>query len=129
MGTRILTVEDDERIPFGNELSYKDALRAAGGGASPALQRVERRLADRPSLKTAVDAWLSRTPIQGSNPGDADDAARRCASATSSFLTSACDPLVVASSRGVTPSSASTSGAAPASSSADAPSSQPRAQA
>jgi tryptophan 2,3-dioxygenase len=35
--------------------------------------RVERRLQDRPTLKAAIDAWLWRTPIQGSTPDDAAD--------------------------------------------------------
>jgi tryptophan 2,3-dioxygenase len=69
----LLGLEEHERIPFGNELDYRAALRGPGGGDSPALRRVERRLADRPSLKGAVDSWLSRTPIQGSNPGDPGD--------------------------------------------------------
>lgn len=70
----LMGLGDDERIPFGNESSYLDALKSHDGSASPALRRVQRRLADRPTLKDAVGAWLHRTPIQGSTPNDrADD--------------------------------------------------------
>ncbi len=69
----LLGLPDDERIPFGNEGSYLDALQSHDGSPSPARARVERRLADTPTLKAAVDVWLHRTPIQGSSPGDAGD--------------------------------------------------------
>jgi tryptophan 2,3-dioxygenase len=65
----------DERIRFGKEGSYLDALRGAGGRRSPAQVRVERRLADCPSLKAAVHGWLERAPIDGSLPGTPGDAA------------------------------------------------------
>lgn len=68
-------LDDAQRIPFGNEGSYRDALRAAGGGPSRALRRVERRLEDLPTLKQALDQWLFRTPIDGSTPEQAGDAA------------------------------------------------------
>jgi tryptophan 2,3-dioxygenase len=64
---------DADRIPFGNEGSYLDALKSHDGSPSPALQRVQRRLADTPTLKDAVAAWLYRTPIQTRTPGDPDD--------------------------------------------------------
>ncbi len=44
---------------------YQAALRGPGGANSPALERVKRALADTPSLRDAVDAWLWRTPIDG----------------------------------------------------------------
>ncbi len=69
----VLGLDDADRIPFGNETSYRAALRSADGTESPALRRVERRLQDGPSLKHAIDQWLHRTPIQGSRPGDAGD--------------------------------------------------------
>ena len=51
-----------------------EALKADDGSPSPALARIERRLAeDEPSLREAVDAWLHRTPIRGSQPVDAGD--------------------------------------------------------
>jgi tryptophan 2,3-dioxygenase len=64
-------LDDRERIPLGLEGSYKDALRAFGGGDSPALRRVQRQLADLPTLKEAIDAWLYRTPIDGVGPNGA----------------------------------------------------------
>jgi tryptophan 2,3-dioxygenase len=52
------------------EASYLEALKAADGSASPALARVQRQLADRPTLKEAIDNWLARTPIDGVRPTD-----------------------------------------------------------
>ncbi len=69
----LMGLPDEDRIPFGNEGSYLDALKSHDGSPSPALARVQRRLADQPTLKAAVDAWLYRTPIQGSSPGDPGD--------------------------------------------------------
>jgi tryptophan 2,3-dioxygenase len=69
----LLGLPDADRIPFGNEGTYLDALKSHDGSPSPATKRVEARLADVPTLKAAVDAWLHRTPIQGSSPGDAGD--------------------------------------------------------
>ena len=39
----LMGLADAERIPFGNEGSYLDALRSHDGSPSPALARVERR--------------------------------------------------------------------------------------
>lgn len=69
----VLGLLPEERIPLGHENSYMDALRHADGSPSPAFRRVERRLADTPSLKQALDDWLFRTPIQGSRPESAGD--------------------------------------------------------
>jgi tryptophan 2,3-dioxygenase len=69
----LMGLPDQDRIPFGNEGSYLDALKSHDGSPSPARARVDRRLADAPTLKAAVDSWLSRTPIQGSKSGDAGD--------------------------------------------------------
>lgn len=69
----LMGLEHDQRIAFGHEDSYLRALRGPGGTSSPALERVERRLADRPSLKEAIYAWLIRTPIQGSRSGTPGD--------------------------------------------------------
>lgn len=68
-------LDEDERIAFGNEASYRDALRGPGGASTPALERVERRERDRPTLKDAIYAWLARTPINASSPGSPDDEA------------------------------------------------------
>lgn len=69
----LLGLDDQDRIPLGNEGSYLDALKSHDGSPSPALARVQRRLAETPNLKQAVGDWLSRTPIQGSVPGAPDD--------------------------------------------------------
>ena len=52
----LLGLDDDQRIGFGkgNGGSYRDALRAADGGPSPASERVDRRRGDLPTLKEAV---------------------------------------------------------------------------
>ena len=59
----ILGLDDSQRVQLGAEGSYKDALRERDGSASPALRRVEARLADKPSLRDVVYAWLIRTPV------------------------------------------------------------------
>jgi tryptophan 2,3-dioxygenase len=61
----LLGLDDSLRIPLGREGSYLEALRAQDGSPSPALRRVEARLADGPSLKQVVYEWLARTPIDG----------------------------------------------------------------
>jgi len=71
----LLGLEDSQRISLGAEGSYLAALRGPGGEESPALRRVLARLGDVPSIKDALMAWLHRTPINGSMPSDADDAA------------------------------------------------------
>jgi tryptophan 2,3-dioxygenase len=68
----LLGLPDAERIPLGHEHNYRQALRGAEG-PSPALERVEARLQDKPTLLSAIDEWLYRTPIQGSIPGVVDD--------------------------------------------------------
>lgn len=64
----LLGLEEAQRIPLGVEGTYKDALRAMDGTASPALRRVEKRLADKPSLREVVYAWLARTPVAPEGP-------------------------------------------------------------
>ncbi|MEZ5963742.1 MAG: tryptophan 2,3-dioxygenase family protein [Planctomycetota bacterium] len=71
----LLGLELGERLAFGHEASFLDSLRGPGGGPSPAADRVQRRMADRPSLKAAVYSWLARAPIDGSAPGDENDGA------------------------------------------------------
>ena len=67
---------ETDRVPLGHEGSYLTALREHDGSESPALKRVRARLGDKPTLREAMFDWLYRTPIQGSTPADADDAAR-----------------------------------------------------
>ncbi|MCK5941337.1 MAG: tryptophan 2,3-dioxygenase [Planctomycetes bacterium] len=69
----LMGLDDDDRIPFGKEGSYLDALKSDDGSPSPAHERVTRRIADTPTLKHAVQQWLHRTPIQGSLPGQDGD--------------------------------------------------------
>ena len=70
----LLGLDPDERVHLGHENSYLDALKQADGSPSPAYQRVAARIEDTPSVRDAVRAWLYRTPINGSGPGDAGDA-------------------------------------------------------
>jgi len=72
----LLGLDDAQRIAFGNEKSFLQALVPRDGENGWALARVERRLRDRPTFKDALQQWLWRTPIDGSQPQDAgDDAA------------------------------------------------------
>jgi len=64
----LLGLEDDTRIGFSANGSYQDALKAMDGSASPALVRVQRRLADGPSLREVVYNWLARTPVSAEGP-------------------------------------------------------------
>lgn len=69
----LLGLRSEERIGLGHEHSFVDALRGPGGEESPAYRRVKARLDDRPTLRETLNAWLFRTPIQGSTPCDPDD--------------------------------------------------------
>jgi tryptophan 2,3-dioxygenase len=64
----LLGLNEAARIPLGHEHTYMNALRAHDGSPSSAYRRVERRLADTPSVHAAIEEWLYRTPIQGSTP-------------------------------------------------------------
>jgi tryptophan 2,3-dioxygenase len=66
----LMGLSDAQRIPLGHEGSYLSALRDPNGGESPAYRRVVARQSDLPTLKTAIEAWLGRTPI-GGRDGDA----------------------------------------------------------
>ncbi|TAJ17923.1 MAG: tryptophan 2,3-dioxygenase [Planctomycetota bacterium] len=67
----LLGLDAAERIPYGLDENYTEALRAHDGGESAALKRVRAQLADRPTLKEALEDWLWRTPIDGCGPRDA----------------------------------------------------------
>jgi tryptophan 2,3-dioxygenase len=71
----LLGLPDSDRIPLGHEHSYIDALKD-DGKETAAFRRVQRRLADTPSLAEAVRNWLYRTPIQGSHPEQEGDEER-----------------------------------------------------
>jgi tryptophan 2,3-dioxygenase len=68
----LMGLDSTERIPLGHE-DYLRALQHADGSESPASRRVRARLADRPSLREALNTWLYRTPIHGSMPEDLGD--------------------------------------------------------
>lgn len=63
------------RVPFGGKDAWKDALKGPVGQGSPAFRRVEQRAQSEHTLKTVMDEWLYRTPIQASQPGDENDEA------------------------------------------------------
>jgi tryptophan 2,3-dioxygenase len=69
----LMGLDHAERVPLGHEHSYLDALREHDGSPSPAYDRVQARLADRPTLREVILEWLHRTPIQGSIPSQPDD--------------------------------------------------------
>lgn len=71
----LLGLDDAQRLPFGNEASYTDALQSKDGAPSPAMERIRARRASGPSLKTTIYAWLERTPIHGSSAAQPEDAA------------------------------------------------------
>ncbi len=64
----LLGLDDALRVPLGPDGSYKAALKSDDGSASPALRRVEARLAGGPSLRDVVYAWLARTPVSKEGP-------------------------------------------------------------
>jgi tryptophan 2,3-dioxygenase len=68
----VLGLDDARRIRLGPH-DYKAALRDTGGKSSPALERVEARLAEGPSLKEALYDWLARTPIDGEASPESTD--------------------------------------------------------
>ena len=70
----MLGLDDEERIGLGASGKYMEALKDPGGTPSPAFKRVEKRKTDTPFLLQTVGAWLHRTPIRASQPGDANDA-------------------------------------------------------
>ena len=70
----LMGLEESRRISLGHEGSYKRALRHPDGSATPASARLERAVANTPTLRQAIDDWLFRTPIQGSTPANEGDA-------------------------------------------------------
>ena len=81
----LLGLDPDARMKVGGDAGWMKALEEPGGRASGSLARVRARLASGPSLRDVVDAWLLRTPIRASSPGDAGDDAV-VASFVSDFL-------------------------------------------
>ena len=72
----LLGLEEKDRIALGVEGGYLEALRSHDGSASPAYARVEAQLAEKRSVRDAIESWLFRTPIDGCGPNDKDAEAR-----------------------------------------------------
>jgi tryptophan 2,3-dioxygenase len=75
----LLGLDDAQRLPFGSEKSFLDALAPRPGESDWARARVAARLRDRPSFRESLERWLARTPIDGSvptTPGDDQAVAR-----------------------------------------------------
>ncbi len=69
----LLGLASEERVGLGANGAWIEALKSHDGSPSPALARVEQRLADPLSLKSVIEEWLWRTPVRGSQPGDTGD--------------------------------------------------------
>lgn len=67
-----LGADQREATPFGDPLQAIRQLAKHSEGGVAALAALERATAER-SLKDALDAWLFRTPIQGSTPDRPED--------------------------------------------------------
>ena len=65
-------LEESERVPLGAHAGHLAALREPDGSEGPALRLVRAQLADQPTLREAIDGWLSRTPIDGVPHDDPD---------------------------------------------------------
>lgn len=72
----LLGLEDAQRETLGGvePLDHITRLAAGSPGGRFAVERLERARGER-TLRSALHAWLARTPIMGSSPGDAEDAA------------------------------------------------------
>lgn len=70
----LLGLRQEHRVRYGttDALEHIRDLAKDSPGGDVARARVEAALGER-SLRSALHAWLFRTPIQGSSPGDADD--------------------------------------------------------
>ncbi|MFZ5478975.1 MAG: tryptophan 2,3-dioxygenase family protein [Myxococcota bacterium] len=73
----LLGLGDEQRVSYGNvdPLAHIRELAAASPGGAAAWARIERARAET-SLRSALHAWLARTPIQGSQPGAPGDGER-----------------------------------------------------
>jgi tryptophan 2,3-dioxygenase len=61
---------EEERIALGVEGGYLEALRSHDGTPSPAYKHVEEELAQKRSVRDAIEGWLWRTPIDGCGPNE-----------------------------------------------------------
>ena len=101
----LLGLQESSRIPLGHEHTYMNALKAHDGSPSSAYRRVERRLADKPSLHDVIADWLFRTPIQGSTPsmpGDAEKVKSFIEAYSAAHARSAQEALALAKHEGLT---------------------------
>ncbi len=70
----LLGLPAEERIPFGTDKNaWIEALKDHRGKAGEGYDRVQARMRDVPTVLAVVEAWLARTPIRGSSPGDPGD--------------------------------------------------------
>ena len=67
----LVGLDDADRLSLGVEGDYMQALRAHDGSRSSAYDRVEETRASGPSLRSVIEEWLYRTPIDGYGPEDA----------------------------------------------------------
>lgn len=70
----LMGLEEEERLPYIAGKGYQEVMREPDGKEGWASAAIRARQADRPSFKEAVESWLHRTPIDGSQPGDEGDA-------------------------------------------------------
>ncbi len=70
----VLGLEESVRQSYGgtDPLEHVRTLAESSPGGQHAWGRIEAARRE-PSLKSALDEWLYRTPVQGSSPGDAGD--------------------------------------------------------
>ena len=68
----LLGLTEQMRIPLG-KTNYLDALRDHEGKETSAYRKVKKRMEDGPTLLSAVEEWIYRTPIDGSRPSDPND--------------------------------------------------------
>ncbi len=66
----LIGLDDADRLPLGVEGDYMQALRAHDGSRSTAYDRVEATRNSGPSLRSVIEEWLYRTPIDGYGPDD-----------------------------------------------------------
>ncbi|MCG3133070.1 MAG: Tryptophan 2,3-dioxygenase [Planctomycetes bacterium] len=71
----ILGLDEAARIGYGGKGSQDRALMNADGSASGSKSRLDALRESGPPILVVLERWLHRTPILGSRPGDAGDAA------------------------------------------------------
>lgn len=69
----ILGLEENQRIRYGKEGSFLEALKNTDGTESSQYKKVQQRISETPSIAKALSEWLYRTPISGSTPSSAND--------------------------------------------------------